>query len=111
MKNMIIPSAPIEEQTAIANFLDYKLEKIARFIKKKKQLVSLLTEQKAAIINQAVTKGINPNPKLKSSDIEWLGDIPANWEVRKLKYSVRLNSHTAFEKSESIQNKIALEKS
>ncbi|MDA9809525.1 restriction endonuclease subunit S, partial [Flavobacteriales bacterium] len=76
---------PLPEQTAIANFLDYKLEKINRFITKKKQLIELLTEQKAAIINKAVTKGINPNAKLKSSGIEWLGDIPEHWEVRKLK--------------------------
>jgi type I restriction enzyme S subunit len=86
MKNMIIPSAPIEEQTAIANFLDHKLEKIARFIKKKKQLVSLLTEQKVGVINQALTKGINPNAKLKPSNIEWLGGIPENWEVKRMKY-------------------------
>lgn len=77
---------PENEQTAIANFLDYKLEKINRFITKKKQLIKLLTEQKSAIINQAVTKGINPNAKLKPSGIEWLGDIPEHWEVRKLKY-------------------------
>ena len=77
---------PIEEQTAIVNFLDYKLEKINRFIKKKKQLISLLTEQKAAIINQAVTKGINPSVKLIPSGIEWLGEIPEHWQLNKLKY-------------------------
>jgi len=83
MKNMLIPSAPLKEQTAIANFLDYKLEKINRFITKKKQLIELLIEQKSAIINKAVTKGINTNVKLKPSGIEWLGDIPEHWEVRK----------------------------
>jgi len=83
-EKIIIPPKP--EQTAIANFLDYKLEKIARFIKNKKQLVSLLKEQKAAIINQAVTKGINPNAKLKPSGIEWLGNIPEHWEVKRIKY-------------------------
>lgn len=102
-----LPSKP--EQSTIANFLDHKTEKIDRFIEKKKQLIALLTEQKAAIINQAVTKGINPNAKLKPSGVEWLGDIPEHWEVIKLKYSVRLNSHTKFEEPESIQNKIALE--
>lgn len=88
MKNMIIPSAPLSEQTAIANFLDYKLEKINRFITKKKQLIELLTEQKAAIINKAVTKGINPNAKLKPSGIDWLGDIPEHWKLNKIKYLV-----------------------
>lgn len=75
-----------EEQTAIARFLDYKLSKINRFIHKKNQLIKLLNEQKAAIINQAVTKGLNPNAKMKDSGIEWLGVIPEHWEVRKLKY-------------------------
>lgn len=70
----------IEEQTAIARFLDYKLAKINRFIQKKKQLIKLLNEQKAAIINQAVTKGLDPNAKMKDSGIEWLGEIPEHWE-------------------------------
>lgn len=73
-----------EEQTAIARFLDYKLAKINRFIQKKKQLIKLLNEQKAAIINQAVTKGLDPNAKMKDSGIEWLGEIPEDWEVKKL---------------------------
>lgn len=75
----------ISEQTAIANFLDYKTAKIDRFIFKKKQLIKLLNEQKAAIINDAVTKGQNPNAKMKPSGIEWLGEIPEHWEVRKIK--------------------------
>lgn len=81
---ILIP--PKQEQTAIARFLDYKLAKINRFIRKKKQLITLLNEQKAAIINQAVTKGLDPNTKMKDSGIEWLGEIPEHWEVRKLKY-------------------------
>jgi type I restriction enzyme S subunit len=83
-ETVLIP--PKEEQTAIARFLDYKLAKINRFIQKKKQLIKLLNEQKAAIINQAVTKGLDPNAKMKDSGIEWLGEIPKHWEVRKLKY-------------------------
>jgi len=88
-EKIIIPTKP--EQTAIVNFLDYKLEKINRFIAKKKYLIKLLTEQKTAIINKAVTKGINPNAKLKTSGIEWLGDIPAHWEIKPLKYFVTYN--------------------
>jgi type I restriction enzyme S subunit len=108
-KDSLLPLPIKEEQKKIAGFLDFKLSKIDRFISKKKQLIKLLNEQKASIINQAVTKGLNPNAKMKSSAIDWLGDIPAHWEVRKLKYSVRLNRHTSFEQAESIQNKIALE--
>jgi len=74
------------EQIKISNFLDFKISKIDRFIRKKKQLIKLLNKQKAGIINQAVTKGLNPNAKMKPSGIEWLGDIPKHWEVRKLKY-------------------------
>lgn len=76
---------PIPEQTAIASFLDYKTAKIDRFIFKKKQLIKLLNEQKAGIINHAVTKGINPDTKNKPSGIEWLGDIPEHWEVSRMK--------------------------
>ncbi|WP_300024351.1 restriction endonuclease subunit S [uncultured Maribacter sp.] len=83
-ETIIVPSK--KEQITIAKFLDYKTEKINRFITKKKQLIKLLNEQKAAIINQAVTKGINPNVPMKDSGIEWLGEIPEHWEVRKLKY-------------------------
>jgi type I restriction enzyme, S subunit len=84
----IIP--PKEEQTAIAHFLDYKLHKIDRFIRKKKQLIGLLNEQKAAIINDAVTKGLDLTVKMKDSGIEWLGDVPEHWEVRKLKYATEV---------------------
>lgn len=81
---------PKQEQTTIANFLDYKTEKINRFIKKKKQLIELLNEQKAANINQSVTKGINPNVTMKDSGIEWLGEIPVHWEIRKLKSQLEI---------------------
>jgi type I restriction enzyme S subunit len=85
-KNTNFPYISIPEQTAIARFLDYKLAKINRFIQKKKQLIKLLNEQKAAIINQAVTKGLDPNAKMKDSGIEWLGEIPEHWEVTRAKY-------------------------
>lgn len=88
-EKVILP--PKEEQTAIARFLDYKLAKINRFIHKKKQLIKLLNEQKAAIINQAVTKGLDPNGKMKDSGIEWLGEIPEHWEVIKNKYLNEIN--------------------
>lgn len=117
---------PKVEQTAIANFLDYKTAKIDRFIRKKKQLIKLLNEQKAVIINDAVTKGINPNVKTKPSGIEWLGDIPEHWEVRKLKYvaecfpsnidkhskeneqKVRLCNYTDVYKNDYITNDMSL---
>jgi len=99
IRELICILPPLKEQLAIANFLDYKLSKIDRFIQKKKQLIKLLNEQKAGIINDAVTKGLNPNAKMKPSDIEWLGDIPEHWEVRKLKFIVTLNDETLSEKT------------
>jgi len=77
---------PPAEQTAIANYLDDKTEKIDTLIEKKKKLIELYKEERIAVINQAVTRGINPNVKLKPSGIDWLGDIPEHWEVKKLKY-------------------------
>ena len=76
---------PLSEQTTIARFLNYKLNKIDRFILKKKKLIQLLNEQKAAIINDAVTKGLDSSVKMKDSGVEWLGGIPEHWEVKKLK--------------------------
>lgn len=75
-----------EEQTAIANYLDEKTVEIDQLIADKEQLVTLYQEEKTAIIDQAVTKGINQNVKLKDSGIEWLGDIPEHWDAVSLKW-------------------------
>lgn len=81
-----LPYPPIEEQNKIVEYLQFKLKRIDRFIRKKKQLIKLLREQKAVIINQAVTRGLDPNAKMKPSGIEWLGDIPEHWITSKLKF-------------------------
>ncbi|MFC7445610.1 restriction endonuclease subunit S [Mesoflavibacter profundi] len=102
-ETILVPSD--EEQTTIANFLDYKTEKINRFITKKKQLIELLNEQKAAIINQAVTKGINPNVPMKDSGIEWLGEIPEHWKTTKLiGVSNFVRGNSSFKKDELLSN-------
>lgn len=88
--NAILP--PISEQKSIAQFLDHKTQQIQQFISKKQQHVQLLQEHKAAIINKAVTKGIDSNVALKDSGIDWLGKIPTHWEVSKLKWLVRTES-------------------
>lgn len=67
----------IEEQKTIARFLDRKLEQIGHFISNKQRLIELLKEQKTAIANRAVTKGLNPHAPMKPSDIQWLAEIPA----------------------------------
>ena len=72
-------------QTQIARYLDYQTAIIDNIIAKKEQLIEKLKEQRQAIINEAVTKGLNPNAKMKDSGIEWLGEIPEHWEVVKTK--------------------------
>lgn len=79
---------PKETQIRIAEFLDKKTAKIDAIIEKKNNLLNLLEEKKKTIINEAVTKGINTNAPMKDSGIEWIGEIPEHWEVKKLKYLV-----------------------
>ena len=81
-----LPSFP--EQIAIANFLDKKTAEIEELIEKDKKLIGLLKEKRAALINHAVTKGLDPNANMKDSGIDWIGEIPEGWEVKKLKFSV-----------------------
>jgi type I restriction enzyme S subunit len=81
-----LPLPPIEEQIAIARFLNYTDRQIKRYIRAKQKLVKLLNEEKQAIIQQAVIHGINPNVCFKPSVIEWLGDVPATWKIKKIKY-------------------------
>ncbi len=80
-----MPVPPLPEQQQIARYLDWKTSKISKFIRGKKKLIELLKEQKQNIINQAVSKGINPHVRMKDSGVEWLGEIPEHWEVRKLR--------------------------
>ena len=79
--NFKIPLPPLQEQKEIAEFLDSKCEKIQNYIDKKQKLITLLQEKKQALINEAVTKGLNPNIESKNSGIEYLGLIPHHWEV------------------------------
>lgn len=85
IKEQILVIPPTSEQQAIANFLDDKLAQIDEYIAKKQRIIELLKEQKTVIINQAVTKGINPDVPMKYSGVEWLGEIPEHWEVKKIK--------------------------
>jgi type I restriction enzyme S subunit len=76
---------PLSEQGAIANFLDLETEKIDVLISEQQRLVELLAEKRQAVISHAITKGLNPNAKMKDSGIEWLGDVPEHWVVMPLK--------------------------
>ena len=79
------PLPPKEEQDKIVDFLDDKLEKIDTFIDLKTRLIELLKEQKQAMINKAVTKGLDDYVKMKGSGIEWLGEVPEEWKLVRLK--------------------------
>lgn len=87
LESFYIATLDIEEQKIISNFLDNHIGEIDNKIKKNKQLIKLLEEKRATIINQAVTRGLDPNVKLKDSGIEWIGKIPEHWSQQKLKYS------------------------
>ncbi len=100
LKKSQILLPPLPEQTAIANYLDHKTAQIDELISKKQRLIALLQEERTAIINQAVTKGIDPNVPMKDSGIEWLGEIPAHWEVKRIKYLGKIINGYAF-KSDS----------
>jgi len=76
---------PLPEQSAIVRFLDHADRRIRRYIRAKQKLIKLLEEQKQAIIHRAVTRGLDPNVRLKPSGVPWLGDVPEHWEVRKLR--------------------------
>lgn len=86
INNAKLPLPSLEEQTQIAAYLDHKTSLIDNIISQKEQLIEKLKEQRQAVINEAVTKGLNPNVPLKDSGIEWLGEIPEHWEVVKFRY-------------------------
>ena len=80
---------PTVEQTRIADFLDAHDRLAARLIRNKRRLIGLLNEQKQAIINQAVTRGLDPNAPMKPTGIDWMPEVPGHWEVKRLKTLVR----------------------
>jgi type I restriction enzyme S subunit len=86
------PLPPLDEQRAIADFLDAMDERVNRFTDARRRMIALLEEQKQAIINQSVTKGLDPDVPMKPSGIEWLGDVPAHWTTASLgqRYFVQL---------------------
>ena len=86
--DLLIP--PISEQTQIANFLDQKTGQIDELLRIKERRIELLQEQRAALINQAVTKGLDANVEMKPSGVEWIGEMPKDREVTRLKYICEL---------------------
>ena len=85
LKYLWLPLPTLPEQAAIARFLDHADEQIQRYITSKERLIALLAEERQALVHQAVTRGLDPNVRLKPSGVEWLGDVPEHWAVRRLK--------------------------
>jgi type I restriction enzyme S subunit len=83
---------PLPEQAAIVRFLDYVDPRIRRYIRAKQKLINLLEEQKQASIHRAVTRGLDPNVRLKPSGVDWLGDVPEHWEVVPLRWYISIGS-------------------
>lgn len=90
--NAFIPVPPISEQTAIATYLDTHCAKIDNLISIQQKRIALLQELKQSVITHAVTKGLNPNVEMKQSGVEWIGDVPKHWEVRRLKFITYMQS-------------------
>ena len=89
------------EQRAIADFLDREMAKIDVLVAKKERLVELLQEKRAALVTQVVTKGLNPGVPMKDSGVEWLGEIPAHWDVKRLKRVATWNDEVLPEWTDS----------
>ena len=98
--NLKHPIPPSHEQRAIAAFLDRETARIDALVAKKKRLIELLQEKRTALITRAATRGLDPKAAVKSSGVEWLGEIPAHWEVKRLKYIADFINGAAFKPAE-----------
>ena len=85
LKYLWFPLPPLPEQAAIVGYLDYVDRRIRRYVAAKRKLIALLEEEKQAIVNQAVTCDLDPTVRFKPSGVEWLGDVPEHWEMRRSK--------------------------
>ena len=101
LKNMKIPLPPIDEQDLLGKFLDHETAKIDALIDEQKRLIELLKEKRQAVISHAVTKGLDPNTSMKDSGVEWLGEVPAHWDVGPLRWYATIQGGIAKGKSYS----------
>ncbi|NCC22998.1 MAG: restriction endonuclease subunit S [Alphaproteobacteria bacterium] len=98
--SMRVVCPPQDEQQAIVRFLKAQNRLFLKFIRNKRRLIDLLKEQKQNVINKAVTRGIDPNVKLKPSGVEWIGDIPEHWTVAPLKHLAIINARVLSESTD-----------
>ena len=103
---ILIPTE--EEQKAIADFLDKETSQVDSLIQKKEKQIELLKEKRSALITQAVTKGLNPNVKMKDSGIKWIGKIPEHWDMKKLKYITKTKPSNIDKKNREGEEEVLL---
>jgi len=97
LKRLLLVMPCVNEQKQIADYLDKKCTKIEQTIEKEKQLIEKLKEYKQSVITEAVTKGLNPNVKMKDSGVEWIGEIPEHWKAIKVKHMCNLNGRIGWQ--------------
>ena len=97
VKNEYIPLPPKSEQHQIVSFLDTKTSLIDSLIDKTQRKIELLKEKRISLINEVVTKGLNPNVEMKDSGVEWIGEIPCHWDTVKVKYLGNIRSGDGLE--------------
>lgn len=96
LNDLIIFHPPLQEQEQIVKYLDEKTSIIDKLISTKERKIELLKEQRSSLINEVITKGLDPNVKMKDSGVEWIGEIPESWCVKKLKYFVKICNGSDF---------------
>ena len=94
-----LPLPPLSEQRAIVRYLDHVDRRVRQYVSTKRKLIALLEEEKQAIINQAVTRGLDPNVRLKPSDVEWLGDVPEHWDLVPNRFLLKLEKEIVGSKA------------
>jgi type I restriction enzyme S subunit len=90
-----LPCPPLREQAAIVDIVNRETTKIDDLVAEKRRLIELLKEKRQAIISRAVTKGLSPNARTKDSGVEWLGDVPAHWDVRRIRFLCKIGTGDA----------------
>jgi len=100
--NLKLPLPPKDQQLLITKFLNNKTAKINQAIEQKERMIELLHERKQIIIQNAITKGLDPNVKMKDSGVEWIGEIPKHWDVKRAKYIFYESDERSLDGSEEL---------
>ena len=108
VENFQISIPPKQEQIQIANFLDRKTGQVDELLRIKERRIELLHEHRTVLIHQAVTKGLDPNVEMKPSGVEWIGEIPAHWEVLKVKHVGSSNPSKNNPKTDCLKDKLVV---